>query len=87
MRALIATFAVIAGMSFAAFAETPERQHELMEACSIVSQQRNTVTDGLALTEARRRLAQERVEQWEAYFKAYTGSTLTSEAKPEGPAK
>jgi hypothetical protein len=50
------------------------------ETCALVSQQRNAVMDALAGSEARRKIdgedaakLKQRVEQWEAYFRAYTG--------------
>jgi hypothetical protein len=53
-------------------------KRELAEACAVVSQQRNSLADGLAVIEARRKLesadAARRVTDWEEYFKAYIGA-------------
>ncbi len=63
-------------------------QRLLTEACSLVSQQRNSLSDAIAVSEARSKIAGEeavkvkqRVTDWEAYFRAYVGEPA-AETKP-----
>jgi hypothetical protein len=53
-------------------------KRELAEACAVISQQRNSLADGLAVIEARRKIesadAAKRVTDWEEYFRAYVGA-------------
>jgi hypothetical protein len=68
LKALIVLAVLVGG---AAMAQT---SREAGEVCSIIAQQRNNLADQIAAVEARRRIAQERVGEWEAYFKAYVGA-------------
>lgn len=54
----------------------------------LVSQQRNSLSDAIAVAEARRKIegeetakTKQRVADWEAYFRAYVGEPAV-EAKP-----
>jgi hypothetical protein len=49
----------------------------MQEACTLIGQQRNSLSDAIAVSEARSKIATEaavkRNAEWEAYFKAYIG--------------
>jgi hypothetical protein len=53
----------------------------LGETCAVIAQQRNSLADTAAVTEARRKLdadesakLKQRLTDWEAYFRAYLGA-------------
>lgn len=57
-----------------------DQQRLLSEACTLVSQQRNSLSDAIAVMEARRKIegeeaakTKQRVSDWETYFQAYVG--------------
>jgi hypothetical protein len=60
-------------LALAGSAHGDDRERVMSETCSLISQQRNNLSDAVAVSEAKRKLAQERIEQWETYFKTYIG--------------
>jgi hypothetical protein len=71
MRRWSIALAVCCLWSASCYAEDTARLTQ--ETCSLIAQQRNSLSDAMAVAEARRKLAQERLDQWETYFKAYAG--------------
>jgi hypothetical protein len=60
-------------LMFIGAAYADDRERVMTEACSLIAQQRNSLSDAVAVAEAKRKIAQERLDQWEAYFRAYSG--------------
>jgi hypothetical protein len=59
----------------------PAQQRLTAEACALVAQQRNSLSDAIAIAEANRKIegedttkVKQRVAEWEAYFRAYIGA-------------
>lgn len=81
-RAILA--AILCGLwSVSCWAEMvdPAKQRLISEACAMIGQQRNSLSDGVAIAEANRKIegedaakVKQRVSEWEAYFKAYVGA-------------
>jgi hypothetical protein len=65
---------IVIGLLFTVAALAQQMPRELTEVCSVITQQRNQLADQVALIEAKRKMAQERLVEWEAYFKAYVGN-------------
>jgi hypothetical protein len=66
-------FVLLAVLLLTGSARGDDRERIISETCALISQQRNSLSDAVAVSEAKRKLAQERIEQWEFYFRSYTG--------------
>jgi hypothetical protein len=72
---------IVAGTIWAAEAPA-DKQRLISEACAMISQQRNSLSDAVAVAEANRKIEGEeltkikqRLAEWDAYFKAYVGES------------
>lgn len=73
MTRAVMILVLLLGLAGGAAYGADDPQRVMSEACSLISQQRNNLSDAVAVAEAKRKLALERIDQWETYFKAYVG--------------